>query len=92
MKKFLLILLPVIVFGLAVNFRSVNAASTWGTVVNCHYLSLRDGPAKSYRQLAVLPRGTSVQVFYDSAVSGFVRVFYPDLQLYGWCSARYLSW
>lgn len=91
MKKFLLILLPVLVFGLMVNVRFA-AALTWGRVVNCQYLSLRDGPGKHYRKLAEMPDGMSVQIYEDTNSYGFVRVFCPDLQMQGWASARYLSW
>ena len=92
MKKILLSMLALFVFASVLNFNLPKAqAVTYGQVVGCYYLSLRDGSGRWYRKLAELPSGTWVHV-YDNFSNGFVRVYYPDLQLQGWCSTKYLSW
>ncbi|MBR1645592.1 MAG: SH3 domain-containing protein [Selenomonadaceae bacterium] len=93
MKKVSVFVLMMLVFGATMIFRPNHAdAVVWGSVVNCYYVSLRDGPGRNYRKLAELPRGTWVHVYEGSWNNGFMSVFYPDMQIRGWISAKYLSW
>lgn len=70
----------------------INYKPSLYTVTSPQSLSLRKGPNDGYALISLVPTGTSLQVIGGSInKEGWVYVYVPSLDFYGWLDAAYLS-
>ena len=70
----------------------INYSMTTAYILSGGGLALRKGPSNSYAPLHTLQDRTKVQIFGGSLANpGWVYVYCPEKECYGWLDGRYLS-